>query len=366
MYSNEDVVRVQGISKRFEVFATPRDQLKQFVLPRLERALGRRPSSYFKEFWALQDVSFQVKKGESYAIVGLNGSGKSTLLQIICGTLSPTTGSVSVGGRVAALLELGAGFSPDFSGLENVYMNGALLGYSKEEISSKLEEIRAFADIGDHFERRVVTYSSGMQVRLAFAVATAFDPEILVVDEALAVGDAFFQQKCFHRIEQIKSQGGTLLFVSHDANTVKHLCDKAILLSKGRVIIDDVPKKVIDLYEGLIAQMTDFGDSPVSVSQMSSELNQSANVPNDTSATWSKATTITTNRDADLLEFRVLSDSGAEISNVSSESNIVVNYVVRLNKEFDRPAFGIIIRDKFGRSLFETRVESVYFFSSQL
>ena len=351
MSSDDIAINVDSVSKRFEVYAHPRDQLMQFCLPKLQKMIGVSVKTYFREFWALQDVSLQVNKGSSYGIVGLNGSGKSTLLQIIAGTLTPTHGSIRTQGRVAALLELGSGFNTEFTGRENVYMNGALLGFTKNQIDSKLDMIQSFADIGNHFDQPVMTYSSGMQMRVAFAVATAFEPDILIIDEALAVGDAYFQQKCFHRIERFKDNGGTLLFVSHDANTVKHLCDRAILISHGKVISNDVPKVVIDLYQGLVAQKTDLGDADIVVTQKDSKPITSLSAI-DTA--WPKATTITTNHQAELIDFKLLDSSGQAVTFIESETDLLVQYKIRMKKDFERPAFGLIIRDKTGRSLFET------------
>lgn len=354
MSSDDIAITVEGVSKRFEIYAHPRDQLKQFFFPRFSRMLGYVPRQYFREFWALQDINMEVRKGESYGIVGLNGSGKSTLLQIITGTLSPTLGKVTTHGRIAALLELGSGFNPDFTGRENVYMNGALLGFSREQIDSKFEAIQSFADIGDHFDQPLVTYSSGMQMRVAFAVATAFDPDILIIDEALAVGDAYFQQKCFRRIERFKDGGGTLLFVSHDANTVKHLCDKAVLISHGTALSHGVPKTVIDLYQGLVAQKTDLGDRAIVVSQNQNTLPTESSESLKANATWTKATTVTTNKDAELIDFKLLDGAGQQVAHIESETDLIVQYRIRLKKDFERPAFGLIVRDRIGRSLFET------------
>lgn len=342
MSSDDFAIRVEGVSKRFELFAHPRDQLKQLVLPRLRRLAGLTEHKYFREFWALRDVSLEVRKGESCGIVGLNGSGKSTLLQIITGTLTPTMGRVTAQGRIAALLELGSGFNPEFTGRENVYMNGALLGFSRQQITDRLDDIQAFADIGDHFNQPLSTYSSGMQMRVAFAVSTSFDPDILIIDEALAVGDAYFQQKCFHRLEKFKEGGGTLLFVSHDANTVKHLCDKALLISHGRAISHGAPRDVIDLYQGLVAQKTDMSEREIAVTQ---------NVP---PASWQKATTVTTNNEAELINFKLLGMNDQPVTHLESETPLTVQYVVKLHKDFDRPAFGLIVRDRVGRSIFET------------
>jgi lipopolysaccharide transport system ATP-binding protein len=353
MSFDEFAIRVENVSKQFEIFEHPRDQLKQFVYPRLQRVLKRQPRQYFKEFWALKDVSLLVRRGESCGIVGLNGSGKSTLLQIITGTLSPTEGTVTVQGRVAALLELGSGFNPEFSGRENIYMLGALLGFDRKQVELRLADIQAFADIGEHFDQPLSTYSSGMQMRVAFAVNTSFEPDILIIDEALAVGDSYFQQKCFHRLEQFKARGGTLLFVSHDANTVKQICDKALLISHGRSLSFGKPRDVIDLYQGLISKKSDMGTSEVIIDQ-SSTSDASIVGEMNPDQLWQKATTISSNGDAALLDFKLLTSKNQSTTVIESEDELVVQYVVALKKDFDRPAFGLIIRDRVGRSIFET------------
>lgn len=245
-------IRVQNLSKCYEIYDTPRDRLKQFVVPRLQRLTGRAPKSYFREFWALRDISFEIRKGETVGIVGRNGSGKSTLLQIICGTLSPTAGDVKTRGRIAALLELGSGFNPEFTGRENVYMNASVLGLSREETDACYDDIAAFADIGDFIDQPIKTYSSGMVVRLAFAVAINACPQILIVDEALSVGDELFQRKCFSRIEAIKKSGATILFVSHAGSTVVELCDRAILLDSSELLASGEPKMIIGKYQKLL------------------------------------------------------------------------------------------------------------------
>lgn len=260
MSSDEIVIDVKNLSKRYEIYATPRDRLKQLVLPALYNvfsSLGLRPRAktdqhpqqYFREFWALHDVSFQVRRGETVGIVGLNGSGKSTLLQLICSTLTPTSGNVEVKGRVAALLELGSGFNPDYTGRENVFLNGQILGLSREEIQDRFQAIEAFADIGDFIDRPVKTYSSGMAVRLAFAVAINVEPEILVVDEALAVGDLAFQRKCLRWMEDFALKRGVLLFVSHSPEQVRRLCTKAIYLRQGVMVGIGHAKEICEKYE---------------------------------------------------------------------------------------------------------------------
>lgn len=238
MSSNDIAISVNQLSKCYEIYASPRDRLKQFVLPRLLRLLGKPAQRYFREFWALQDVSFEVKKGETVGIIGRNGSGKSTLLQIICGTASPTGGTVSTHGRVAALLELGAGFNTEFTGRENVLLTAAILGFAQESMQARMAEVLAFSELGDFLDQPVKTYSSGMHARLAFSIAIHVDPEILIVDEALSVGDARFVAKCMRRIKEIQDRGATILFVSHDVGSVRTLCQRAIWLDSGKLVED--------------------------------------------------------------------------------------------------------------------------------
>jgi lipopolysaccharide transport system ATP-binding protein len=252
MSSDDFSIRVDGLSKRYEIYARPADRLKQMILPRLQRAVHRPAGAWFREFWALRDVGFEVRKGETVGIVGRNGSGKSTLLQMICGTLSPTLGTVTTSGRVAALLELGAGFNPEFTGRENVRLSGLLYGLSEQELAGRFDAILDFAEIGDFIDQPVKTYSSGMYVRLAFAVAINVSPDILVLDEALSVGDEAFQRKCFARIEAIREAGATILFVSHAAGTVVELCNRAILLDRGELLAQGMPKTIISRYHKLL------------------------------------------------------------------------------------------------------------------
>lgn len=240
--SSDAVISVRGLGKAYAMYERPHHRL-------LELVRGVQDGRWRRSHDALRDVSFEVRRGETVGIVGRNGSGKSTLLQILCGTLAPSVGTVEVRGRVAALLELGAGFNPEFSGRENVFLNGTVLGLTRDEVASRFESIVAFADIGDFIEQPVRTYSSGMFVRLAFAVAISVDPDILIVDEALSVGDEAFQRKCFARIEQLRRQGATVLFVSHASNTVVEVCDRAIWLDRGRILMDGGPKDVVAQYQ---------------------------------------------------------------------------------------------------------------------
>lgn len=240
MSSDDIAISVRNLGKIYRLFGHPGDRVKQFL------SLGMK--KYHNEFTALHDVSFGIKKGETVGIIGPNGSGKSTLLQLICGILKPTTGSVKVNGRISALLELGAGFNPEFTGRENVYFHGAVTGVSKEEMDTRFDQIAAFADIGEFIDQPVRVYSSGMFVRLAFAVAISVEPDILVVDEALAVGDARFQGRCFERIATIRRSGGTILLVTHTLEQVAHYCDRALMLNAGVLIADDAPGPTLSRY----------------------------------------------------------------------------------------------------------------------
>lgn len=230
------VIQVQGLSKCFKIYDKPFDRLKQMLLPKTPMINTMKTRVYHREFWALNNINFQVEKGQTVGVIGKNGSGKSTLLQIIAGTMAPTSGTVHTQGRVAALLELGSGFNPEFTGRENVYLNGSLLGVTRSYIDEKFDYIAAFADIGDHIDQPVKTYSSGMMLRLAFAVQVAVETEVLIIDEALAVGDARFQMKCFKRLEELKSQGTTILFVSHDTASIRSFCDFGLVLDEGKSI----------------------------------------------------------------------------------------------------------------------------------
>ncbi|MCE4055596.1 ABC transporter ATP-binding protein [Pseudomonas sp. Au-Pse12] len=237
---SELAIKAQNLGKCYPIYEQPRDRLLQLLLPRGKQR--------YREFWALKDVSLEVRKGETLGIIGRNGSGKSTLLQLICGTSTASTGTVSSHGRIAALLELGSGFNPEFSGRENVYLNGAVLGLKRAEIDARFEEIAAFANIGEFIDQPTKTYSSGMLVRLAFAVSVCVEPDILIVDEALAVGDASFQFKCLERLERLTRQGTTLLFVSHDMSMLKRFCNRALYLRDGEVRASGAPEEMAERY----------------------------------------------------------------------------------------------------------------------
>lgn len=246
--SSDVVIKATGLSKSYQIYPSPRARLQQLVVPPLQRSLGLKAARYYRDFQALRNVSFQVGKGETVGIIGRNGSGKSTLLQIICGTLEPTSGQVTTRGRIAALLELGAGFNPEFTGRENVYLNGAVLGMSRQEIASRFKDIADFADIDAFIDQPIKTYSSGMVIRLAFATAIHVDPELLVIDEALSVGDIAFQQKCLSRIRKMQAGGVSILLVTHSTNTLIEYCDRALYLREGGLVMDGVCREVVKAY----------------------------------------------------------------------------------------------------------------------
>jgi lipopolysaccharide transport system ATP-binding protein len=242
--SSDVIISARNLTKTYRAYAHPLDRLLGGFMP------GR--AKRCKEFHALNNVSFDIKRGETVGIIGRNGSGKSTLLQLICGIRKPTSGTMQVNGRISALLELGAGFHPEFTGRENVFMQGAIQGFSRQEMEGRFDDITAFADIGEYIDQPVKTYSSGMFVRLAFAAAVSVEPDILVVDEALSVGDELFQRRCFSRIEAIKRKGGTILLVSHSNSMIIGLCDRAVMLERGEAVKDGAPRHVVDLYQKIL------------------------------------------------------------------------------------------------------------------
>ena len=355
-------ISVKNLSKCFQIYETPRDRLKQFVLPRLQRFAGKTPKQHYREFWALKDVSFEIKKGETVGIVGRNGSGKSTLLQIICGTLTPTSGSVETRGRVAALLELGSGFNPEFTGRENVYMNAAVLGLSQQEIDQRFDDIVAFADIGDFIEQPVKTYSSGMMVRLAFAVAINVDPEILIVDEALSVGDELFQRKCFSRIESIKNNGATILFVSHSASMINQLCDKAMLLDRGGLLLNGSARNVTKYYHQLLFANSENEDEVVELIRKDRLIDVSLNFdskkvvvekPIENYVKDISAITALSYQEngGEILSFELQNAEGIQVNIVSTGFSGFVKLVVKFSKSFQDVIFGFHLKSMSGLEL---------------
>lgn len=353
-------IKVSEVSKCFHIYDKPRDRLLQMLTPDTKK--------YYREFWALKSVSFDIKRGTTVGIVGKNGSGKSTILQLICGTLSQSAGEIETVGRIAALLELGSGFNPEFTGRENVYMNSAVLGLTKSEVDDRFQEIVDFAGIGLFIDQPVKTYSSGMLVRLAFAVAINVDPEILIVDEALSVGDELFQRKCFARIEEIKNQGATILFVSHSGTTIVELCDSAILLDSGEMLAMGAPKEIVAKYQKLLYAPTEKRE------EICNEIRQSASLSQQVGNSSSPGNDVVGACDVDQLEFfdphlKSIStiefeSHGAYISNpriTNGESQVVNNlhrgrvYRYSFDVKFDAAAtgvrFGMVVRTTTGFSL---------------
>jgi lipopolysaccharide transport system ATP-binding protein len=367
MSSNDIAIRVSNLSKCYQIYDAPRDRLKQFVVPRLQRLTGQMPKQYFREFWALKDVSFEVNKGEAVGIIGRNGAGKSTLLQLICGTLSPTSGSVEVAGTVAALLELGSGFNPEFTGRENVYLNASVLGFSPEETDEKFDEIAAFADIGDFLEQPVKTYSSGMLMRLAFAVNTCVNPEILIVDEALGVGDAPFQSKCFKRLRQLIDNGTSILFVSHDISTVRSLCNRALWLKDGHAEMWGDAMSTAKEYEkfcwqaqGVVLQPSDVVDNILSEapSREASSVGNSSSVP---SVLFESNLSFDGNRqrsrigtgDVVIKNFLMLNEAGLPVTSCDYDEKLSLYYLLEVCKPV-RSDFilGVRLRDLKGNFVY--------------
>jgi lipopolysaccharide transport system ATP-binding protein len=366
MFSDDIAIRVTNLSKRYEIYDTPRDRLKQFAVPRLQALTGRAPRQYFREFWALNDVSFEVKKGESVGIIGRNGSGKSTLLQMICGTLSPTGGSIQTNGRIAALLELGSGFNPEFTGRENVYMNASVLGLSKEEIDARFDVIAAFADIGQFIDQSVKTYSSGMYVRLAFAVIAHVDADILVVDEALAVGDAVFTQKCMRFIRRFQERG-TLVFVSHDTASVQNLCKSGIWLKNGRIAGGGTAKNVSEAYlqytlqeiYGEESKLTSIAPTAIGDEAVTGETAPYKETP--PTINYGALASVRNNIDAakgwktgqaDIVSVTLARVSPGQEGAFEGGERVRMIVCARAHVQLKNPILGFLVRDRLGQDLF--------------
>ena len=359
-------IRVQNLSKCYQIYDNPGDRLKEFVAPRVKRLFGQAHTPYYREFWALKDISFEVKRGETVGIIGRNGSGKSTLLQIICGTLTPTGGRVQTNGRVAALLELGAGFNPEFTGRENVYLNAAVLGLSQAEIDARFDAIAAFADIGEFIDQPVKTYSSGMGVRLAFAVQSQIDPDILIVDEALSVGDAKFQAKCFDRLRQLKDNGTSILLVTHSSEQIVSHCSSAILLNNGIQIESGKPKQVVNRYLDLL-----FGKEKSAIPTVPDQLAEVATSISDTSTyhlscledTFAQRHGYNPNEYrwgdglASILDFYIAADDESYPSAVSTGQRITLVVAIKFHKDIYRPILGITIKTKEGITVYGVNSE---------
>lgn len=337
-----EVIRVRGLSKKYNLYEKPIDRMKE--------ALSISSKNYHREFYALKDVSFSVHKGETVGIIGCNGSGKSTILKIITGVLNATSGEIDIRGRISALLELGAGFNPEYTGIENVYLNGTMIGMKKEEIDEKLQDILEFADIGDFVYQPCKTYSSGMFVKLAFAVAINIDPEILIVDEALSVGDVFFQAKCFRKFESFKEKGKTILFVSHDLGSVSKYCDRVIVMHKGRVIQEGPPKEMIDLYKQILVDQYDSDKPAVS----SVPAIQTAVIPaecwKDRMELNEKVLTYGDNS-AEIVDFAIVDSRGRITNTIEKGETFEVRMKIKFNRHIADPIFAFTFKNLMGTEI---------------
>lgn len=341
-------LRVEDVSKQYRIYARPGD--------RLTESLTRGRVKRHREFWALRNISFEIEAGTTAAIIGPNGCGKSTLLQIIAGTLEPTAGSVWREGRVAALLELGAGFDPEFTGVENVYMNAALMGLTRREAERIFPEVERFAEIGPFIHQPVKTYSSGMFVRLAFAVAANVEPDILIIDEALAVGDAVFQHRCLRRIREIQESGSTVLFVSHDAAAVRALCSRAILLSAGRVIADAAPSDVLNEYQRIVMEREQaFEDETAARPEAvgDEELNDESRAP-PLRYTYRHG-----DGSAEIISAELLDASRRPAGVVDTGTPMTVRVRVRFQREVDDAVVGFLINSSHGTHVYGTNTKEL-------
>lgn len=347
--STESVISAHGLSKIYHLYNKPEDRLKQFIYPRLRRLLGKPPRIYFREFWALRDILFDVRKGETVGIIGRNGSGKSTLLQLVAGTLTPTFGNIQVNGRVAALLELGAGFNPEFSGRENIYLNAAILGMTRQEISEHIEAIIAFADIGDFIDQPVKTYSSGMYVRVAFSTAINVKPDILIVDEALSVGDTAFQQKCLHRIREMQENGVSILLVTHSNNILLEYCDRGIFLKNGQVVFDGDSRDAVRAYGLDVLEEEGGGTSSIVVHSDEIDPAKSVTMQNyDNPASGNLGLAM------EISAVSFLNTDGVPAASFECGAQVFVSTTLKVRSYIPMPAFGIHISSVEGITLWTT------------
>lgn len=335
----EIAIEVKNLCKMYKLYNKPIDRLKE--------SLSITKKKYYKEHHAVNSVSFKVLKGETVGIIGTNGSGKSTILKLITGVLNETSGNIMVNGRCSALLELGAGFNMEYTGIENIYLNGTMLGFTKEEIEKRIANILEFADIGEYIEQPVKTYSSGMFVRLAFAVAINIDPEILIVDEALSVGDVFFQSKCYHKFEDFKKAGKTILFVSHDLGSVAKYCDRVILLNKGKIVQEGNPKHIIDIYKKILIRQS---DDDVKNEKLVDKKKKSQ-------IEWKKQLNVNPNtieygnREAEIIDYGIINEDGIITNTIDKGEEFLIKFKVIFHKKNKAPIFAYTIKDLKGTEL---------------
>ncbi|MBP3201045.1 MAG: ABC transporter ATP-binding protein [Lachnospiraceae bacterium] len=348
----ENAVSVKNLTKVYQLYNKPLDRLKEAINPFKK--------NYHRDFYALNDISFDVEKGESFGIIGVNGSGKSTLLKILTGVLHRTSGEVSVNGKIAALLELGAGFNMDYTGIENIYMNGTMMGFSKKEMDEKLNKIIEFADIGDFIYQPVKQYSSGMFVRLAFALSIAVEPEILIVDEALSVGDVFFQTKCYKRMDELKEKGTTIIMVTHDLGAVIKYCDRTMVLNSGKQVAIGTPHEMVDLYKKILAGqevvVNDYLDG--GIIENSNDLGADVDVVStDNNVSLKEKMSINPHADiygdkkAEFIDFGIIDQKGNPATVIVKGESFTIREKIKMNEEIKDPIFTWTIKDKRGTEL---------------
>ena len=340
-------LRVESVSKQYRIYDRPVDRLKE--------SLTRGRWKTHREFWALHDISFEIEAGTTTGIIGPNGSGKSTLLQIITGTLEPTHGKVWHDGRIAALLELGAGFNPEFTGIENIFMNSALMGLSKSETERLLPEITSFAEIGDFIDQPLKTYSSGMYIRLAFATAIASSPDILIVDEALSVGDAVFQHRCSHRIKEMQESGTTILFVSHDLGAIRALCSRVILLNDGRIEADGAPTYALNRYQKVIMSREAAYIQQSAIQAIEPQTEQK--VGGDGVHVSAEHSYRHGDGSAEIVTSELLDSAGQPVEVVETGDSLQCRVRVVFHADLDDPVFGFVIRNRHGIHLYGTNTK---------
>jgi ABC-type polysaccharide/polyol phosphate transport system ATPase subunit len=329
------MIKIEGISKKFKLYRSPADRLKEILFRK----------QYHKDLIALNNISFEIGKGQTLGIIGQNGAGKSTLMKILSGIIIPDSGKIHIDGKVTGLLELGTGFNYEMTGLENIYMNGTLIGMTLNEIERKKQAIIDFSELGEFLQEPIKTYSSGMTMRLAFSIAIHADPTCFLVDEALAVGDAYFQQKCMRKMQEFRERGGSIVFVSHDTNAVITLCDYAILLDHGKMISYGIPRSIVDLYISQICIQLHNGERALTLVDTKESLSNNSNI---------------STREIEFDSIRILDSSKNVITHIHSEDEIIISFTFRSLRHIVDPTFGILIRNRYGMSIFGTNTHLLH------
>ncbi|WP_395013852.1 ABC transporter ATP-binding protein [Robinsoniella peoriensis] len=346
---DEIAIKVEDLTKIYKLYDKPSDRLKESLGLSKKKVLSR-------DHYALQHVSFDVIKGETIGIIGTNGSGKSTILKIITGVLNPSGGNLTVNGRISALLELGAGFNMEYTGIENIYLNGTMIGFTREEIEKKMDDILEFADIGEFIHQPVKTYSSGMFVRLAFAVAINIEPEILIVDEALSVGDVFFQTKCYRKFEDFKKMGKTILLVSHDLSSISKYCDRVILLNKGKKLAEGVPKQMVDMYKKVLVNQLDL-DAQGKLTEVVPEKKPVLAADIENQEEWNPSFDVNPHineygdKKAEIIGFNILDEKGMSSNTIEKGSLCTIQMRVKFHDKIHDPIYAFTITDLKGTDI---------------